>query len=191
MKSIIVSVIAALVLVILIFNIKTSRRFNLYDHWLHHKLVRHRDGYQWQVIAFLNDPKLMVVWATLLASALINANHYHEAIWVLGTLGFTDLIGILLKKSMKRKRPIMASDLEEGYSFPSGHVLGATTMILILLQLFGKRMHPILVLVLGLLWLMVVISRLSLKAHYPSDVIGATSLAVFCFGIAQQIFTLI
>ncbi|WP_281828182.1 MULTISPECIES: phosphatase PAP2 family protein [Lactobacillus] len=191
MDKIIVSLVSALILLILIFNIKTSRRFNLFDHWLHHKLVKQRDGFKWQIIAFLNDPKLMVVWAVLLASALINENHYTTAIWVLGTLGITDLLGILLKHSIKRRRPIMASDLDDGYSFPSGHVLGATTMVLILLQLFGKDFGLGFALILLGIWVMVVISRLSLKAHYPSDILGATSLAVFCFSIAQQIFAII
>lgn len=179
------------ILLLLIFNIKTSRRFNLFDHWLHHKLVRNRDGFSWQVIAFLNDPKLMVVWAVLLASFLIDQNRNITALWVLGTLGFTDAVGILLKHTVKRKRPIMHSDLEEGFSFPSGHVLGATSMALIALQLFGKQLGIGFTLTLLVIWGMVVISRLSLKAHYPSDIIGATSLAIICFGISQQIFMII
>ena len=153
---------SAIVLLMLIYAVKNSRRFNLYDHWLHHKLVHKRDGFKWQVIAFLNDPKLMVVWAVLLASLLINEERNITALWVLATLGFTDLVGIILKKSVHRQRPYKHSALEDGYSFPSGHVLGATTMV--------------------------VISRLSLKAHYPSDILGATSLAIFCFSISQQIF---
>lgn len=181
-------IVASVILLLLIFNIKTSQRFNLWDHWLHHKLVRHRDGFGWQVIAFLNDPKLMVVWAVLLASFLLNQNHSLTALWVLATLGFTDLTGILLKHTIKRKRPIMHSDMEEGFSFPSGHVLGATCMGLIILQLFGRQMGIGLGLILVAGWLLVVISRLSLKAHYPSDVIGATSLAIICFSIAQKVF---
>ncbi|KRL89497.1 phosphatase PAP2 family protein [Lactobacillus kalixensis] len=188
MNSLVVTFLAATILLILIFNIKTSRRFNLFDHWLHHKLVKQRDGFKWQVIAFLNDPKLMVVWAVLLASALIDQNRIMTALWVLGTLGFTDIVGILLKKSIKRKRPIMSSELESGYSFPSGHVLGTTTMVLILIQLFSKQFGVIFTIALICIWVMVIISRLSLKAHYPSDVIGAASLSVFCFSICQQIF---
>lgn len=188
MNSLVVTFLAATILLILIFNIKTSRRFNLFDHWLHHKLVKQRDGFKWRVIAFLNDPKLMVVWAVLLASALIDQNRIMTALWVLGTLGFTDIVGILLKKSIKRKRPIMSSELESGYSFPSGHVLGTTTMVLILIQLFSKQFGVIFTIALICIWVMVIISRLSLKAHYPSDVIGAASLSVFCFSICQQIF---
>lgn len=191
MNTFAVSLSSFFVLSTLTLCVKGSRRFNLFDHWLHHKLVRNRDGLGWQIITFLMDPKLMVVWAILLASTFINNENYSIAIWVLGTLGLTDLAGIFLKKAIKRRRPIMASDHEDGYSFPSGHVLGTTTMVLILIQLFGSQMGIAFNCLLIVIWLMVVISRLSLKAHYPSDVIGATSLAVCCFGIAQQILFLL
>lgn len=188
MNNYLVLSLAATILLLLIFSIKNSRRFNLFDHWLHHQLVKKRDGYRWQVIAFINDPKLMVVWDVLLAGLLLNEERNLTALWVLGTLGFADLSGIILKRLIRRKRPIMHSDMEDGYSFPSGHVLGATTMGLILLQLFGKEFGLAFTIGIIALWIMVIISRLSLKAHYPSDVIGATSLAIVCFGISEQLF---
>lgn len=188
MNSYLVLSLATTILLLLIFSIKNSRRFNLFDHWLHHQLVKKRDGYRWQVIAFINDPKLMVVWDVLLAGLLLNEERNLTALWVLGTLGFADLSGIILKRLIRRKRPIMHSDMEDGYSFPSGHVLGATTMGLILLQLFGKEFGLAFTIGTVALWIMVIISRLSLKAHYPSDVIGATSLAIVCFSISEQLF---
>ena len=188
MNSYIVLLLAVSILLLLIFNIKTSRRFNLFDHWLHHQLVKKHDGYKWQVIAFINDPKLMVVWDVLLAGLLLNEDRNLTAIWVLGTLGFADASGIVMKKLIRRRRPIMHSDMENGYSFPSGHVLGATTMGLILLQLFAKEFGLIFIIGIVALWVMVIISRLSLKAHYPSDIVGATSLAIVCFSISQQLF---
>lgn len=189
MNSYIVLPLAVVILLLLIFNIKNSRRFNLFDHWLHHQLVKKHDGYKWQVIAFINDPKLMVVWDVLLAGLLLNEERNLTAIWVLGTLGFADASGIVMKKLIRRRRPIMHSDMENGYSFPSGHVLGATTMGLILLQLFAKEFGLIFIIGIIALWVMVIISRLSLKAHYPSDIVGATSLAVVCFSISQQLFS--
>ncbi|AFR22235.1 phosphatase PAP2 family protein [Lactobacillus helveticus] len=188
MNSYIVLLLAVSILLLLIFNIKTSRRFNLFDHWLHQQLVKKHDGYKWQVIAFINDPKLMVVWDVLLAGLLLNEERNLTAIWVLGTLGFADASGIVMKKLIRRRRPIMHSDMENGYSFPSGHVLGATTMGLILLQLFAKEFGLIFIIGIVALWVMVIISRLSLKAHYPSDIVGATSLAIVCFSISQQLF---
>lgn len=188
MNSYIVLLLAVSILLLLIFNIKTSQRFNLFDHWLHRQLVKKHDGYKWQVIAFINDPKLMVVWDVLLAGLLLNEERNLTAIWVLGTLGFADASGIVMKKLIRRRRPIMHSDMENGYSFPSGHVLGATTMGLILLQLFAKEFGLIFIIGIVALWVMVIISRLSLKAHYPSDIVGATSLAIVCFSISQQLF---
>ena len=188
MNSYIVLLLAVSILLLLIFNIKTSQRFNLFDHWLHRQLVKKHDGYKWQVIAFINDPKLMVVWDVLLAGLLLNEERNLTAIWVLGTLGFADASGIVMKKLIRRRRPIMHSDMENGYSFPSGHVLGATTMGLILLQLFAKEFGLIFIIGIVALLVMVIISRLSLKAHYPSDIVGATSLAIVCFSISQQLF---
>lgn len=188
MNNYFVLLLSAAILLWLIFNIKNSRRFNLFDHWLHHQLVKRHDGYSWQVIAFINDPKLMVVWDVLLAGLLLNEERNLTALWVLGTLGFADISGIILKKLIRRQRPLMHSDKEGGYSFPSGHVLGATTMGLIVLQLFAKDLGTGFVIVVVALWAMVIFSRLSLKAHYPSDVLGATSLAIVCFSISQQLF---
>ncbi|MBA2915765.1 phosphatase PAP2 family protein [Lactobacillus crispatus] len=188
MNNYFVLLLSAAILIWLIFNIKNSRRFNLFDHWLHHQLVKRHDGYSWQVIAFINDPKLMVVWDVLLAGLLLNEERNLTALWVLGTLGFADISGIILKKLIRRQRPLMHSDKEDGYSFPSGHVLGATTMGLIVLQLFAKDLGTGFVIVVVALWAMVIFSRLSLKAHYPSDVLGATSLAIVCFSISQQLF---
>ena len=188
MNNYFVLLLSAAILLWLIFNIKNSRRFNLFDHWLHHQLVKRHDGYSWQVIAFINDPKLMVVWDVLLAGLLLNEERNLTALWVLGTLGFADISGIILKKLIRRQRPLMHSDKEDGYSFPSGHVLGATTMGLIVLQLFAKDLGTGFVIVVVALWAMVIFSRLSLKAHYPSDVLGATILAIVCFSISQQLF---
>lgn len=191
MKNFLIVTLATIFLLSLIFNIKNSERFNIFDERLHRKLIRDHNGIGWQIIAFFNDPKLMVVWAVLLASTLIDSDHVITALWVLGTLGLTDLAGIILKKIIKRKRPKMASKLENGYSFPSGHVLGATTMMLILLRLFGAKLGLGFILFLVAVWVMVIISRLSLRAHYPSDVAGATSLAILCFAISQQVFQLL
>ena len=188
MNNYFVLLLSAAVLLWLIFNIKNSRRFNLFDHWLHHQLVKRHDGYSWQVIAFINDPKLMVVWDVLLAGLLLNERRNLTALWVLGTLGFADISGIILKNLIRRKRPLLHSDKEDGYSFPSGHVLGATTMGLIVLQLFAKDLGTGFVIAVVAIWAMVIFSRLSLKAHYPSDVLGATSLAIVCFSISQQLF---
>lgn len=120
MNNYLVLLLAATVLLLLIFNIKTSRRL-IYLTTGYHQLVKKRSGYKWQVIAFINDPKLMVVWDVLLAGLLLNEERNLTALWVLGTLGFADISGIILKRLIRRKR-LFSTQTWKGYSFPSGHV---------------------------------------------------------------------
>lgn len=187
MMSQLLVVVSAAVLLLLIYNVKYSQSFNFYDHRLHQRLIRDRSGFSWKVVAFLYDPKLVVVWTVLLASYYLQNNYFDTAFWILGTIGLADGIGVILKRTVKRKRPFAHLTVDEGYSFPSGHVLSATTLMLILLRLFSVKFGLYYSLAMVILWIMVIISRLSLKAHYPSDVLGATSLAIFCFFLVNQL----
>lgn len=184
-------IIAGFVLILLIINIKNSRLFNFYDRWFHHKLGNQQNTKLWQIITFLNEPKLIAGWDVILASVLFLTGHPHLGKWVLITLIFTDLIGIFLKKTVKRKRPKKPTQVRVGYSFPSGHVLSVTIMGLIIWQVFGKSGGLWLLLPILITWILVVISRLKTRAHYPSDIIGATTLGFFCFAIAQQFLMLV
>lgn len=180
-------IISGLILLFLIINIKTSRRFNFYDHLLHHKFVKTSDNLLCKLVAVLNEPKLVVVWDFSLALLLVFMHRNLEAIWVLGTLAVTDSIGIFLKHSVKRKRPFKLDQTRDGYSFPSGHVLSTTILFLMIWHLFGNVFGVGLIIILISIWGLVIFSRLSMRAHYPSDVLGATSLAVLCFSLAQVI----
>ena len=184
-------IVAGSILAALIINIKNSRLFNFYDRLIHHKLGQQRNSKLWQLITILNEPKLIAVWDVILASLLFLTGHPHLGKWVLITLIFTDLLGIFLKKTVKRARPNKDKQIRVGYSFPSGHVLSVTIMGLIIWQLFGKSGGLLLLVVILSIWILVVISRLKTNAHYPSDIVGATTLGFFCFAIAQQFLMLV
>ncbi len=180
--------ISGLVLLVLILNILYSPAFNRLDRKLHKKLVRTQKNIFWKVIAFINEPKLVIVWDVLIAGLLLNEDNYRLGLWVLATLGVTDAAGFIVKHLVKRGRPHAHLSEEEGYSFPSGHVLGATTMCLILYALLRREFDQFFAVILLIYWLFVVISRLNLRAHYPSDVLGAAALSVFCFTVVQTIY---
>ena len=114
--------ISAIILLGLIFNIRNSRLFNFYDHLLHHKLVRNREGKIWKIITILNEPKVIVVWDFILAGLLVMLKHPWLAIWALGTLAVTDAIGIFLKNSVKRRRPLSMKTYRDGYSLSLIHI---------------------------------------------------------------------
>lgn len=129
----------------------------------------------WQFIAKISEPWLVVGYTVLLALSFFIRSQLWAAFSILLTVGLTDAIGIVVKHLIRRRRP---GSQRSGYSFPSGHVLGATSLSFVIFQLFTNRVLLGLTL---LLWLLVIISRLRLKAHYFSDVLGAILLATACF----------
>lgn len=183
--------IAGSILAVLILNIKSSRLFNFYDRWIHRKLRCQENTKFWQLITLINEPKLIAAWDSILAGLLFLTGHPHLGNWVLITLIFTDLLGIFLKRTVKRARPKKKTKIRVGYSFPSGHVLSVTIMGLIIWHLFGKVGGLLLFLAIVGMWFLVVMSRLKTRAHYPSDIVGATTLGFFCFAIAQQFLMLV
>ncbi len=172
-------VISATILFTLIYKLENSRKFRHLNSSWHKRLIQPVHGHFWSIIEFLNEPKLIAFWDCLLALILILNGEIKKAIWVLVTLAFTDIIGIILKHSIKRERP--SENNRQSYSFPSGHVLSITSLSLIIWQIYGGLFGITLFLGLLALWFLVVFSRIVLKAHYPSDIVGATALSVFCF----------
>lgn len=99
---------------------------------------------------------------------------------------------LLLKEWFKRPRPLTPL-LEPAYglSFPSGHAMGAVTFYgLLIYFLFKTKMNAylriVLIIPLALLIVMIGLSRIYLRVHYASDVIGG-----FCAGIIWLIISIV
>lgn len=147
-----------------------------------------RTDWWWQAVALLFDPKLMVVWDLVLAAFLLMAGRLYRACWVLVSLGSLDAFGILIKHLVRRQRPSTEAHQRPHYSFPSGHTLGATMMALMMGLLFSS---PLVHWLVFLLWLLIITSRLTLRAHYPTDVLGAILLAYGWFIGTELLYILI
>lgn len=178
----VIAIMAAIGLVLLCTYVMKSSpaRWDLY-------FTQHAAGSPviWQTIARLSDPLLMVLYAFILAGILRCQGCFQSAIWVLGTLGITDGVGIWLKRLVRRSRP---AAVRAHYSFPSGHVLGATVMALLLLSLYRTLWLRLLVII---IWLLIATSRLFLKAHYLSDILGAICLAICVFSLSRIMILLL
>jgi undecaprenyl-diphosphatase len=97
--------------------------------------------------------------------------------------------GLLLNSAIKvlvhRHRPFLSSSFAtwDGYSFPSGHTIGATLLygmlIVALVPLLKGRHWKIMAVSAGsLLVILVGFSRIALGAHYLTDVIAAIGLGL-------------
>ena len=98
------------------------------------------------------------------------------------------IINIVLKNFFLRPRPNELRLIEEtGYSFPSGHAMASTAFYGLLIYIVhekieNKILRNTICIMLGLLILLISVSRIYVGVHYTSDVIAGT-----CFSIAYLI----
>ena len=135
-------------------------------------------------ITRLIDLPIVISWAILLTAIFYLKKWKSESLLVAGNLSLAGILIVSLKHLYQRPRPeILHLVEEEGFSFPSGHSLAVTLLIGSLIIIVGQRVKDrtvklILQILLGIYLVSVIISRVYLGVHYPSDV-----LASLCLGI--------
>ncbi|WP_203640856.1 phosphatase PAP2 family protein [Levilactobacillus andaensis] len=144
-------------------------------------------------VTSLAEPKLTIVWVLILAFLLWGFKFKIPALWSLATLAGGDVIAALVKNVVKRARPTAHLAIDDGYSFPSGHVFGTFLLVamiwLILIPMISASWKAWIVRVVLIIWMgLVMISRVYLNAHFPTDTIGAVLLAYLWLQIAQGIY---
>jgi undecaprenyl-diphosphatase len=116
---------------------------------------------------------------------LFKKNYKREAIHVFVIASSSILLGWVLKLIFQRQRPNLPRlQLAIGYSFPSGHTLGAFTLCGILVYMTLKTewssIAKLLTVVLLLLYACFVgLSRIYLHVHFTSDVIASMLVALW------------
>jgi membrane-associated phospholipid phosphatase len=133
---------------------------------------------------FLGEPLIVVaVGFTGFVSAIERGQSNVQHAFFYGALAFG--INTMLKLSLHRRRP---DDLRittlgvRSYSFPSGHAFGTVIFYGLFAYLDYTYLNPpwnlvIAALLVGLIGL-IGVSRVYLKAHYPSDVVGGWLLGL-------------
>lgn len=129
---------------------------------------------------------LGMIWIILAILMMRKADYRKIGIIVLVTLAFTTFMGEgIIKHIVKRKRPFIGKKNKEllikepsSFSFPSGHTASSFAVAVVFLK-SNSNISTVIVLIA----LSIAFSRLYLKVHYPSDVIGGIILGLICGGI--------
>lgn len=135
-------------------------------------------------ITLLFNTSIVVVWVFILAIILFFKKKKRSALFLIGNLVLSGVLIVILKHIVQRPRPAIQHLVEEtGFSFPSGHSLSATLVCGALILLVGlsfkqastKRLVQWL---LALLVLIILVSRVYVGVHYPSDVTAGCLLGI-------------
>ncbi|HEX3906456.1 MAG TPA: phosphatase PAP2 family protein [Mycobacteriales bacterium] len=145
---------------------------------LHHALVldlaRH--------VTHLGTPVLVDIVAAVATIGLCLWGRIREAGFVAGVRVSAVIVESVLKSAVHRTRPVLVHPVAhaQGFSFPSGHALGAASVYLpVALALLAHQQASIRragLLVAVAICLLVATSRVLLGVHYPSDVIAGLAL---------------
>lgn len=145
-------------------------------------------------ITFLADTKVDLVWMLLIAVILWLKKQRPLALSIVVSLVSADAFGWIIKHLIQRARPAAHLAVDDGFSFPSGHTLGMSIIVFWLIMimipaLVKNRTARIWLNVLLIVWLvLVMISRVYVYAHFPSDVCGSVALGAMWIGLVDAIW---
>lgn len=135
-----------------------------------------------EVVALLGSPPVVISLTAAICGYLWVKGRRSDSIWI----GACQLLGsgllLLIKLLVQRPRPIHQLVADTGFSFPSGHVMCSMVLMLSLLMLMLPKIkeqeNQFVAILLSMIWIgMVATSRIYLRDHFASDILGSLLLA--------------
>ena len=132
-----------------------------------------------RAITRLIDIPVIITWVVITAFVFYRKRWKLESYLMLGNLTLAGILIVTFKNIYQRPRPEILHLVEEkGFSFPSGHSLAVTIMVGTLIVILSQRIkntvwRKIVQILLSLYIVSVLVSRIYLGVHYPSDVIAS------------------
>lgn len=132
-----------------------------------------------RAITHLIDIPVIISWVLIVAFIFYRKQWKMESYLMLGNLTLAGILIVTFKNIYQRPRPEILHLVEEkGFSFPSGHSLAVTIMVGTLIVILSQRIknttwRKVVQILLSLYLVSVLVSRVYLGVHYPSDVIAS------------------
>ena len=131
-----------------------------------------------RAITHLIDIPVIISWVLIVAFVFYRKQWKMESYLMLGNLTLAGILIVTFKNIYQRPRPEILHLVEEkGFSFPSGHSLAVTIMVGTLIVILSQRIknsawRKVAQILLSLYIVSVLVSRVYLGVHSPSDVIA-------------------
>ncbi|NOU94304.1 phosphatase PAP2 family protein [Paenibacillus sp. LMG 31456] len=145
--------------------------------------------------SFIGSGNVVAILVIIIAVYLYKGlGHRRELVLFIGVNIGSGLLNKALKTVFQRARPTIHQIVEEaGYSFPSGHSMGAFTLYGVTAFLLWRHTSPainrvVLIIISSLMIVAIGISRIYLGVHYPSDVVGGYLASGFWLAISIWFF---
>lgn len=139
-----------------------------------------------KILTFIGSTPMIIVLSIMVLFFLYRiVEHRAELILFVAIMIGAPMLNLILKEFFHRARPDLHRLIEiTGYSFPSGHAMGAFAFFGVLTFLFWRHIQvlwgrTLLLILSGLMIVGIGISRIYLGVHYPTDIIGGYTASAF------------
>lgn len=191
--------ITSIILFIIVTIFVLTNTINVFDDIIYNLVLKLRDNSFIDIflktITKLGDTIPTIIIVLLLVLFLKKEYKYLLIISEAVTL----VANQVLKHLIQRARPPLIERLIEqnGYSYPSGHSMMALCLYGILIYIIykeikNKKIKILLISLFTILILLIGLSRIYVRVHYPSDVVGGFSLSlsiiILCITIISNHF---
>lgn len=191
--------ITSIILFIIVTIFVLTNTINVFDNIIYNLVLNLRDNSFIDVflktITRLGDTAPTIIIVLLLVLFIKKEYKYLLVISEIVTL----TINQVLKHLIQRARPPLIERLIEqnGYSYPSGHSMMALCLYGILIYIIykeikNKKIKILLITLFTILIFLIGLSRIYVRVHYPSDVLGgfclSLSILILCITIVSNHF---
>jgi len=149
-------------------------------NWLHFISNNFLDIFFFCITTIGNIECLLPI-TVLIVAYLLYKKQRRNALLVTFGVGGAAAANLVLKYVFQRDRPSLWSQLiiEHGYSFPSGHAMASSALVLCLIViLWNTRWRLVALIGGGIIALLIGVSRLYFGVHYPSDILAGWSVSL-------------